>query len=155
MVMANEDLTDLRGAIPQYVFQVERCEGTYVTSRPYPANDINAIDVAFNTASKLQPSWTEAADVDFGFVSGVLDQIVLPPYDDGEPEAVEVTEFDLVGGFTNETVFRTYEDGEPEAVEVTGFDFIDGSLDHILIDYEDGLPEAVDVGFSFVSGTLS
>lgn len=36
LVMANEDLTDLRGAVPQYTFQVMRCEGTYFTSRPYP-----------------------------------------------------------------------------------------------------------------------
>lgn len=35
MVMANEDLTDMRGAIPQYAFQVMRCEGSYLTSRPY------------------------------------------------------------------------------------------------------------------------
>lgn len=36
LVMANEDLTDLRGAVPQYTFQVMRCEATVFTSRPYP-----------------------------------------------------------------------------------------------------------------------
>jgi hypothetical protein len=35
MVMANEDLTNLQGAVPQYAFQVLRCEGRLLTSRPY------------------------------------------------------------------------------------------------------------------------
>jgi hypothetical protein len=156
MVMANEDLTDLRGAIPQYVFQVERCEGTYLTSRPYPANDINAIDVDFSMNSKLQPNLREAVNLGFSFVGGDLNEVVLPPYQDGEPEAIEVTGFEFVGGFTNETIFSEYEDGDPEAVEITSFEFVSGELNVILIGYEDGLPEAVQItGFSFVSGTLS
>src|ERR1700743_2036986 len=35
LVMANEDLTSLQGAVPQYAFQVLRCEGHILTSRPY------------------------------------------------------------------------------------------------------------------------
>jgi hypothetical protein len=36
IVRANDDLTNLQGAVPQFTFQVLRCEGMYLTSRPYP-----------------------------------------------------------------------------------------------------------------------
>lgn len=36
MVMDNEKLTDMGGAIPQWTFEVARAEGYYLTSRPYP-----------------------------------------------------------------------------------------------------------------------
>ena len=36
MVMADEDLSDMGGAVPQWKFQVERAEGYALTSRPYP-----------------------------------------------------------------------------------------------------------------------
>lgn len=35
MVAVDEDLTEMGGSVPQYVFEVERAEGTYLTSRPY------------------------------------------------------------------------------------------------------------------------
>lgn len=35
MVINNENLTDNGGAIPQFSFEVERCEGWVLTSRPY------------------------------------------------------------------------------------------------------------------------
>src|SRR5690606_24714981 len=43
MVMEDEELTDLRGAIPQWMFQVERCEGFFLTSRPYSIEDAAAL----------------------------------------------------------------------------------------------------------------
>lgn len=36
MVMANEELADTGGAVPQWTFEVERAEGYVLTSRPYP-----------------------------------------------------------------------------------------------------------------------
>lgn len=48
LVMANEDLTDLRGAVPQYAFQVLRCEGTVLTSRPYPIESNSSIEASFD-----------------------------------------------------------------------------------------------------------
>ena len=40
MVMADEDLSDMGGAVPQWKFQVERAEGYALTSRPYPVEVI-------------------------------------------------------------------------------------------------------------------
>lgn len=40
MVAIDEDLTDFRGAIPQWLFEVERAQGTYLTSRPYSVEEM-------------------------------------------------------------------------------------------------------------------
>ncbi len=154
MVMNNEELTDLRGAIPQYMFQVERCEGSYVTSRPYPLNQIDAIDVDFGVRPGPSPFLIEAIENSFDLVSGDLNQILLS-YPDGEPEALETTDFELISVFTSETTFSEYEDGDPEAVEITGFELVSGELDEALIGYDDALPEAVESAFSIVSGELT
>lgn len=154
MVMDDEELTDLRGAIPQYQFQVERCEGYFLTSRPYPLNDTTVIDIDFAFDVRLQPQNIEGMTNTFNFISGDLNQILLS-YPDAEPEAVEVTGFDFISGFTNETGFLEYTSGDPEAVDIT-FDFISGDLDVALIVYEEYPAEAVDVtGFDFISGTLT
>lgn len=154
MVMDDEELTDLRGAIPQYQFQVERCEGYFLTSRPYPLNDITAIDIDFEFGVRVQPQNIEAIANQFDFISGDLNQILLS-YPDGDPEAIEVTGFEFISGFTNETIFGEYDSGEPEAVD-TSFDFISGDLNVALVIYDEALPEAVQVtDFDLISGTLT
>jgi len=44
MVVPDEDLTELGGAIPQYVFEVERAEGVALTSLLYDVEDIESAD---------------------------------------------------------------------------------------------------------------
>lgn len=44
MVVADEDLTDLGGSAPQYIYEVERAEGTYLTSRPYAIEEQESLD---------------------------------------------------------------------------------------------------------------
>jgi hypothetical protein len=44
MVALNEDLTDMSGAVPQWLFEVERAEGYALTSRPYGMEEIEALD---------------------------------------------------------------------------------------------------------------
>lgn len=43
MVAIDEDLTDQGGMVPQWLFEVERAEGTYLTSRPYRAEQSEAL----------------------------------------------------------------------------------------------------------------
>lgn len=43
MVVADEDLTDTGGAVPQYIFEVERAEGTYATSLIYPVETLESL----------------------------------------------------------------------------------------------------------------
>lgn len=45
MVMADEDLSDMGGAVPQWLFEVVRAEGFYLTSRPYPIESDDHIQI--------------------------------------------------------------------------------------------------------------
>lgn len=51
IVVVNEDLTDLGGALPQYVFEVERSEGYFLTSRPYAVEAPEAMDGSLTLVS--------------------------------------------------------------------------------------------------------
>ena len=44
LVALDEDLTDMSGAVPQWLFEVERSEGYALTSRPYALEVIEAAD---------------------------------------------------------------------------------------------------------------
>src|SRR5690554_4074104 len=48
MVMADEDLSDMGGAVPQWLFEVVRAEGFYLTSRPYAADIRDDLQVRFS-----------------------------------------------------------------------------------------------------------
>jgi hypothetical protein len=46
MVVGDEDLTELGGTVPQYTFEVERAEGTYLTSKPYAVDSLDSANMA-------------------------------------------------------------------------------------------------------------
>lgn len=153
MVMADEDLTDLRGAIPQWVFQVERCEGFFLTSRPYPLEAEDAIGLLW-AEPRDSYVWTppdEAVATEFITLGGTLGAI-LQQYDNGVPEAIE-TEFATVDGELD-VALLSYDDGAPEAV-ATSFAAIDGELEDKLKAYENYPPEAIDTNFAVIDGSLA
>ncbi len=125
MAVLDDDLTDQRGAIPQYTFQVERCEGVFFTSRPYPLEAADALDVTGAILPKLQPVLLEGMEISGGLVSGELDEVLID-----------------------------YDDGAPEALDLSG-ELVSGELDPRLITYEDGVPEALDVSAELISGALT
>lgn len=45
MVALDEDLTDQGGMVPQWLFEVERAEGSYLTSKPYAVECVDAVSV--------------------------------------------------------------------------------------------------------------
>lgn len=51
MTMFDEDLTEMGGAVPQYIFEAERAEGYYLTSRPYQAQSLENLAVAPGVSS--------------------------------------------------------------------------------------------------------
>jgi len=136
LVQADEDLTDVRGMIPQYVFQVLRCEGEYFTSRPYPV--------------EVGP---EAVDGAFVLSGGTLYEVPPPPVvtTEMDPEAVDGG-FDLLDDSQLRDPLITTE-MDPEAVD-GGVDLLDSSLRTALIRYNDADPEAVDGAFVLTGGSL-
>ena len=151
LVMANEDLTDLRGAIPQFQFQVERCEGFFLTSRPYPLEDIEEMHTSatFRQAPHLLDF--EALETSAAVLTGNLGA-VLKVYANGLPEALDSDALILSGEIRDALV--TYEDGDPEALD-SDAEILSGEIREALITYEDGDPEALDSSAILVSGVMT
>lgn len=151
MVMANEDLTDLRGAIPQWQFQVERCEGFYLTSRPYPLEESERLLSDAITASAPHPLWREAVESAAIVYAGTLGGI-LHIYDDYPPEAID-SDAIVTAGELREALL-VYDEYPPEAIDsdaiVTG-----GELREALIVYDNYPPERIDSSATVLSGTLT
>jgi len=148
MVMEDEELTDLRGAIPQYMFQVERCEGFFVTSRPYPIESEDAVSLSFDV---LDPSvWTPPSDdidLSFAVLGGSLVEPVAS-YVIGD-DAVDISFSVIDGTLVTPLVAYTMEN---DALELD-FAVIDGTLDTALITYTNP-DDALDLGFAVLGGTL-
>jgi hypothetical protein len=155
MLVHNDDLTDYRGAVPQFVFQVERCEGYALTSRPYPVEAEDGLGLSFAVQDSLD--WTppdEALDMAFGVTGGDLEADVIE-YPDAEDEALDLGPFAVVDGDLDETLL-VYSDAEPEALDLGPFAVEDGVLDDALIVYDDAEDEALDLGpFAVTGGTLA
>lgn len=154
MVLDEDDLTDYRGAVPQYMFQVERCEGYFLTSRPYAleSEDGMSLDHAARDALQYAPP-DEAIEAGFGVTGGTLDADVVI-YEDGDPEALDMGPFEVTGGELDETLL-VYDDAEPEALDMGPFEVTGGTLDDALLVYDDADPEALDMGIEVTGGTLT
>lgn len=90
LVVDNEDLTDLGGAIPQWQFEVARAEGYYLTSRPYALEDEPSSGV-FAVSVKESPS-TDAVEQ-----SGVTGVAILGGQSSGTWKQSHVDEFNATG----------------------------------------------------------
>lgn len=159
MVMADEDLTDLRGMIPQYTFQVTRCEGLFRTSEIYPVEDGDAMDLAGDLLAGslavppgpvIHTAYTEddAFDVDGDLLGGALRDPLQTV--EGETEALDLSG-DLIDGNLRLGIVTT--EFAPEAFDVAG-DMIGGGLRRGLLVYESE-PEALDVSGDLIGGSLT
>lgn len=111
MVMANEDLTNLQGAVPQYSFQVLRCEGSVLTSQPYSAYDEEPLSI---TASLplgnllTQPGEQEKASISSGLAFADLqDAVVFGSYT-APPEQGSVSSSFVSGDLVVTTSYGDY-----------------------------------------------
>lgn len=150
MLVVDDDVTDQRGAIPQYMFQVERCEGYYLTSRPYAVEVIEPLQVSADARDTDHPLYVEALDVGADFISASFGE-VLHTYT-GLPEALDMSA-DFIGGEFKDVLLE-YEDGAPEALDMSA-DLLAGELAEVLVEYENGAPEALDMSAALISGSLT
>lgn len=117
MVSVNEDLTDQGGMVPQWLFEVERAEGTYLTSKPYAMECIESAQAGEYRAR-------------------------TPEYVD--PDEVQAAPYLVIGADLREPLI-TY-DCDPEEIEAGQYYATSAALRQPLIQYKDGLPESVDAG---------
>jgi hypothetical protein len=133
MVIINEDLTDLGGSVPQYVFEAERAEGISVTSKPYA---IEAIDEAEHKSGSVKQSPSaqliEALDSSGAVVSGVF-RAPLLAYNAGF-ESLDSIGGSVVSGVFGGTITKAYNVGT-ESLDNTGGSVVSGVFRAALITY--------------------
>jgi hypothetical protein len=151
MVAINEDLTDLGGSVPQWLFEVERAEGIFLTSRPYAIEDLEAIQGGVPSLFSPPVIPPEAIDAQSYLISGEL-KVVFIPYNNWPPEALDASA--EINGGELRTLLILYDNGEPEALDTTAI-VISGSLEITLIQYNNWPAEALDASAIIQSGTLS
>jgi len=153
MVVNDENLTATGGAIPQYAFEVERCEGFSLTSRPYAVEHGDSLLSQYSDL-RSPPAYIipeESMNSYFSGVAGVL-RVPLVDYDNYVPEAIDSEFISLLGTLTIPLV--DYDNYAPEAIDST-FLSVSGDLNQVLITYEQYLPEAIDSSFQGITGILS
>lgn len=157
MVMNNENLTDLGGAVPQYIFEVVRAEGVALTSRPYPVEDIESIKI--NDASIVSGDFRAILSAyDTGneninltnasIVSGEF-RSILSGYDSGS-ENIDLTDADITGGVFNQILFA--HDSGNESIDLLDADITGGVFNKILIEYSNWPPEGIDMLDASITG---
>lgn len=152
MVMDDEELTDLRGAIPQWMFQVERCEGFFVTSRPYPIEHTDALTVGMAyRRGRINGAVEDELNVTLQAMGGDI-YGSLEAYTNGDPEGVTV-DAAAMGGDIYATL-EVYDDAAPEGVTVDAA-AMGGEIFGPLVTYNNYPPEGVDIDLVALGGTLA
>lgn len=149
IVFANEDLTELGGAVPQYQFEVERAEGIYRTSRPYAVEDIESLRVG--AVDRLRWDFEPIDDLQLGqlIITEASLRDPLRTYE-MEAEALNMGVAIVTAGMLQQPL-ATYE-MEAEAIDVGAAVVTGGVLRVGLATYDRWPPEAVDVGQLQITG---
>lgn len=152
MVVDDDNLTATGGAIPQYAFEVERCEGFTLSSRPYSIEFYDGIGSNFESV-RFPPAILLAEEFRSSFqsVSGVIRTAIIE-YENYDPEAIESSFISIDGSIGAPLV--EYENYVPESLESV-FSEVSGDLENLLQGYDNYEPEAIDSVFTEITGTLS
>lgn len=151
MVSIDEDLTELGGSVPQWLFEVERAEGIYYTSKPYAVEDVEG--VALGQLLGLKQDFEPLDLVQIGqaeVISGDLRE-PLVTYEDWPAEALDLGIAQVTEGQLRDPLV-TYSDWPEEAVDLGTASVVSGELRIALISYVDWPEEAIDLGQAQVTG---
>lgn len=150
IVLENEDLTDMQGAVSQYEFCVFRGAARSYTTPPYPLYVEDSLDVEQHTvASYVLTPPLDQMSVSHVAVSGELRELIQR-YGYG-PELLDVSHTVVSGSLLS--VKATYSYG-PESMDVS-HSAIGGNLWLTLLRYSNYIPEALDVSHTPTGGTLT
>lgn len=155
IVSIDEDLTDLGGSVPQFIFEVERAEGRYYTSKPYALEDMNAVDVGplRNVESPFEP--IDLLQIGgLKVVSGMLREPIVE-YDNWPYEALSLNGLTVTAG-TLRSPLVTYDNWPYEALDISGLVIVSATLRDGLVDYNDWPFESVTIGgLEITEGSLT
>lgn len=150
MVMADEDLSDMGGAVPQWLFEVVRAEGFYLTSRPYA---IEAVDESKNSVTKIKQApdliFNDETIVSSFSIVGGEHRATLFEYKNWPQEATEQS-FTVVGGVHNAVLVEYKEWPTEETTQA--FSISGGRLHKVIVPYSNWPQEATEQSFTIVGG---
>lgn len=152
MVMDDENLTSAGGAIPQYAFEVERCEGFVLTSKPYAVEVTERIDPELSSVEqKYNPFNVD--DVYTSFISITATMVSpLRSHDIEEPDEISAHFISLYGSMAG--LISEYDNGEPDSVSAQLIS-VSGSMYSALIAYDEAEHDSVSSEFIEVTGTMT
>lgn len=152
MVVDDDNLTATGGAIPQYAFEVERCEGFALTSRPYPVESRDNMGSSFKFVSSPPVAiYNESMQSDFHNIDGILEDVFVT-YDEYDPERIN-SSFSMLSGDLD-SIFISYEGYDPESLD-SDFYSIGGELVSSLITYDGYDTESIDSVLVDIAGSLT
>lgn len=154
MVARDEDLQDTGGAVPQWIFEVERAYGYGLTSKPYPIEDIQGADSAggggLREAGKASFVTDESQSTGGSVTAGVF-RTPLFLYDKGLAEAADSAGGSMVSGEFR-TPLKIYADGAAESADASGGAVAAGVFRTALIEYTDGIADSADSTGGAITG---
>lgn len=154
IVAVNEDLTDLGGSVPQWLFEVERAEGIFYTSRPYAIESIEGVQAGQATVRvppEVPPDEVQAgqAEIIGGALRDPLVTYTVPA------ESVDAGQAQILAGALRAPLV-SYANWPPEAVDAGPAQITAGTLRVALTTYTIQPPDAVDAGQAqIIGGTLT
>ena len=151
MVMADEDLSDMGGAVPQWLFEVVRAEGFSVTSRPYTTEHrdelglgTSYVDTELRDVVKRSSQFDEAF-IGVSLVDGELREPVS--YYDTQDEAF--LGVSLADGELRDAIIKLSTGPDQATLSVS---LADGMLRRGLVRYEDWPTDKNEISVSLVDG---
>jgi hypothetical protein len=155
MVVTDEDLTELGGMVPQYIFEVERAEGVALTSRPYAVDYMEGMD-AYPATARAAPSASYLESLDAGGASIVAGELrsVVQPYTLWPVESLDATGASIISG-SLASIVKSYTLWPAESLDATGATIIAGELKTVVITYSNWPVESLDAtGATIIGGSL-
>lgn len=155
MVVPDEDLTELGGAVPQYIFEVERAEGVPLTSLIYNVESIDSSDSKGADLLSGGPVVSDSAEsTGFGLLSGEL-IVKLKDYVDWPAEPLVSGGMDILAADLRSLV-KDYSNWPNELAESQGLEITGGQLRVAVINYENWPFESIDsTGLEVTGGSLT
>lgn len=131
MVVDDDNLTATGGAIPQYAFEVERCEGFVLSSTPYA---LEMSDGLSSTIGSIEGR--KIPDISYG----------------GSPEGLISGISEITGNLSD--LLLLYDNYTPEALS-SGVTQVEGELNSLLVDYDNYNPEGLESSITDVQGSIN
>lgn len=151
MVSIDEDLTELGGSVPQWLFEVERAEGIYYTSKPYAVEDVD--EVAIGSIGGIKQNFEPLDFMVIGQAEVVTGELREPlvTYDDWPPDPIDLSSPTVVSGELREPIV-VYDDWPEEELELAQALVASGVLRTALIRYEDWPEEELSLDAPQITG---